>query len=457
MRKTLLLSTVFLFFNCLSFGADFMRQNVVAEIVEKTVNSVVHVSTKTNVPVYSRSRGGYGGIMEFFFRIPNNVIPQEGAGSGFIYDASGLILTNHHVVDGADEITVDLADGRVFQAVYKGGDPSKDLAILQIKDKNFSGKLDSSYVAKLGVSSALRVGEWVVAIGSPFKLDHSVTVGIVSAKGRSLAIEGNVSYDNLIQTDASINPGNSGGPLLNMAGEVIGINTAINPMGQGLGFAIPINLANRVTLDIARYGEVKRSWLGVWIEDVTPENFHYLGLENPRGVVIRRIGNGTPAQKVGLLPGDIIVRINGSLVRNSRILVEKIQEVPIGSSASLEVRRDGKTLNFDVELTERQEEQQSTLPRVVGSDLGMMARNLSSEDRKKLGLHEDTGGIVISAITRGGFAHKSGLMRGDVIIQVNQQKVESLNDLEKALSHTDRSVLFVIIRNGRLLYLESSW
>jgi len=445
-------------------SSSFLADNTIAQIVERTSDSVVHITAKVNVKTYSARRmpGGLGGLFDFFFKVPNNVMPREsGIGTGFIYDESGLILTNHHVIQEADQVSVTLKNGKVYNARYLGGDPSRDLAVLQIDDEDFSGKFPASYVAQFGDSSKLKVGEWVIAIGSPFKLDHTVTLGIVSAKGRSLNISSETAYNNLIQTDASINPGNSGGPLLDLQGRVIGINTAINPMGQGLGFAIPINLANRIVKDLAKYGEVKRSWLGVYIEDLTPEMAKSMGMKLAKGVLVGDVIDGTPASKAGLKAGDVILKVNGSLTPNREVLVGKIQEVPIGEYANLQVIRNNEWLDLKVQLSERGSHSTKKLSnlRRPGNSLsltqtGMRVSDLTPRLRRGLGLSQRVEGVFVARVSRGSFAFAVGLAEGDVIVQVGENRtpdVASLRDLDWA-DHSGSVVL--ILREGYLQYLD---
>ncbi len=433
----------------------------IADIVEKAGGSVVNIVSRVNVEQYSYQRRPLGGLFEFFFRVPNNVIPRkQGEGSGFIYDRSGLILTNYHVIQESDSIEVTLHDGRKFAASVQGTDPSKDMATLKIEDPSFSGKLDDSLVAKLGDSAGLRVGEWVIAIGSPFSLDRTVTVGIVSAKGRSLELGPTKFYKNLIQTDASINPGNSGGPLLDMRGKVIGINTAINPMGQGLGFAIPINLAKRIIEDISRYGRVQESWLGVYIEDLNNKKARELGLKNPQGVYIRDVVPESPAAKGGIQGGDVIVKVNGVRVENKETLVEKIQEVPVGQTARISVMRKGRLLTQAVVVGEHGKNLsgQKLLASTSLHELGLGVRRLSRRDRVRHQLDLHMKGVLVASVDPRGPAAKAGLAMNDVIIQVNRSRVGSPGDLETYLKRltSDEGLIFVVIRDGFLNYIELS-
>ncbi|MEE2924048.1 MAG: trypsin-like peptidase domain-containing protein [bacterium] len=432
-----------------------LQDNGIAEVVQKVENSVVHVTARVNVAVYGGRRGSgrFGSLFDFFFEVPNNVMPREkGVGSGFIYDNSGLILTNNHVIEGADDITVTMKDGRVYQCDYLGGDPTRDIAVLKINDKDFDGSFAPRFVAELGDSGKLRVGEWVIAIGSPFKLDQTVTLGIVSAKGRSLDFKGQTSYNNLIQTDASINPGNSGGPLLDINGKVVGINTAINPMGQGLGFAIPVNLARRITGDLAKFGEVRRSWLGVQIQDLTPELARQKNLRLAKGVNVVRVIPGTPASKAGLLDGDIIIRVNGTLVENREVLIGKIQEIPVGEEGKFQILRDNRPIELKITLSEPSKSSGGTALNAIG----LRIKDLNFRDRRSLRLDRDLEGVLVTGVKPNSLAERSGLQENDLIIQVNRRKVVDSKSLQKALSavRNSRAVFLVIIRQGYLSYIE---
>ena len=437
-----------------SFGTN-LQENGIAEVVQKVENSVVHVTARVNVAVYGGRRGAgrFGSLFDFFFEVPNNVMPREkGVGSGFIYDESGLILTNNHVIEGADEITVTMKDGRVYQCDYLGGDPTRDIAVLKINDKDFDGSFAPRFVAELGDSGKLRVGEWVIAIGSPFKLDQTVTLGIVSAKGRSLDFKGQTSYNNLIQTDASINPGNSGGPLLDINGKVVGINTAINPMGQGLGFAIPVNLARRITGDLAKFGEVRRSWLGVQIQDLTPELARQKNLRLAKGVNVVRVIPGTPASKAGLIDGDIIIRVNGTLVENREVLIGKIQEIPVGEEGQFQILRNNRPKQLSITLSEPTKSNSG----IALDAIGLRIKNLSFRDRRNLRLDSDLEGALVTGVKPNSLAARSGLQEDDLIIQVNRRKVVDGDSLAKALSvaRNSRAVFLVVIRQGYLTYIE---
>ncbi|MCO4781276.1 MAG: trypsin-like peptidase domain-containing protein [Candidatus Cloacimonetes bacterium] len=429
-----------------SFASISFKDNTIADIVERVGPCVVNIVAKSRglnqINPYDR------GIYELFFGKPNNIVPKtQGEGSGFIYSSSGLILTNQHVIQDADILEVTLFDGRKYQARYVGGEPKKDIAIIKIDDKKFSGTFPKDLVCDFGDSTKLRVGEWAIAIGSPFSLDRTVTVGIISAKGRSLSISDDVSYDNLIQTDASINPGNSGGPLLNVHGKVIGINTAINALGQGLSFAIPIDLVKRITSDIEAFGRVRQSLLGVALEPLTDKHVKKYGLSSNRGVMIAKVFDKTPAKKYGLKPKDVILNINGTPIENLAILKEKLQEIPVGEIAKITLFRNFKKRFLPVRLEEYSED-----AFVIDKKQDFNARTLTSNDKIQLRLDPSLQGVLVLQRSR-----ELGLYRGDIIIQMNKEKISSLSKLKLELSHLRKGepFLLILIREGLLTYIES--
>ncbi|HET6466000.1 MAG TPA: Do family serine endopeptidase [Nitrospiria bacterium] len=321
-----------------------------ADIVRKEKPAVVNISTTQKASV------GEGLLPEdhpplgdFF----GNIIPKEfkgeSLGSGFIIKKNGLILTNNHVIEKADKIIVRLSDEREFEAKVIGRDEKTDLALIKISDhKNLP-------TARLGDSDQLDVGEWVVAIGNPFGLEQTVTVGIVSAKGRAI---GNGLFDDYIQTDASINPGNSGGPLFNIKGEVIGINTAINPSGQGIGFAIPINQVKKVLDQLEIYGKIKRGWLGVMIQELNDDLARSFRLKNKNGALISDVFENSPASMAGLQRGDVIIEFDGKKVTQMRTLPLIVAETPIGKEVSLKTVRDGKERTVTVRIGPMEEKEE---------------------------------------------------------------------------------------------------
>jgi serine protease Do len=367
---------------------------------------------------------------KFFGEDQQRDFKQRSLGSGFIIDRDGYIVTNNHVVEGADEIRVILKDEKEFEAEVIGRDPNTDLALIKIKSGNgFS-------VAALGDSDALKVGEWVVAIGSPFGLEQTVTAGIVSAKGRVI---GSGPYDDFIQTDASINPGNSGGPLLNMKGEVIGINTAIIASGQGIGFAIPINLAKGVIDQLKKSGEVTRGWLGVGIQPVGKELGEYYGIDSDKGVMVSQVFPGDPADQAGIRVKDIILEVNGKDIGSGRDLTRMIAGLQVGSKAKIKVLRDGKTKTFTVKIAKRDDARIAS--RGPGQpeqehELGIRVSAMTPELARKFNI-DDEDGVVVVGLERGSKAEAAGLQIGDIIKEINHQAITDGASFESAIKKVD--------------------
>ena len=367
--------------------------------------------------------------------MPN--IPHEvsGSGSGVIVDPSGIILTNNHVVAGGGDVTVRLSDGREFKATGIKTDPKSDLAILRI---DAGGSLPA---ARLGRSSEVEVGDWVLALGQPFGLEGTVTAGIVSAKGRGLGI---TDREDFIQTDAAINPGNSGGPLVSIDGEVIGINTAISTSSggyQGVGFAVPIDLAKWVGGQLEQSGTVRRAYLGVMIQPVTQEVAEQFKVKVHSGVLVREVRNNTPAAKAGVQPGDVILQFAGHPVNDPRQLQNIVEESPIGSSHPMLLLRDGKEITINVTCNELPAD--ATVATSPSShheggngssfdQLGIQAETLTGALAEQLGVKADSG-VAISEVRPGSPAAMAGLAKGMVITQANRKPVKSLADLRKAL------------------------
>jgi len=403
-----------------------------APMLEKVNPAVVNIatySTRENNPLLNDPN------FRRFFNIPDNAQrqpKQQAAGSGVIIDASaGTVVTNFHVIKGADEIQVILTDGRNFKAKLLGSDPEADIAVLKIEAKNIAQ-------APLANSDKLRVGDFVVAIGNPFGLGQTVTTGIVSALGRSgLGIEG---YEDFIQTDASINPGNSGGALVNLRGELIGINTAIlAPTGGnvGIGFAIPVNMAKSSIDQILKHGEVKRGQLGVSIQDITPDLQTAFDLKNgQKGVLITGVAEGSEAEKGGLQPGDLVTAIDGKEVASAAALRNQIGIRSVGDKIKLQILREGKEKELAVS---------------VGKSQGF--------EGKSSGMHQLLSGIkfeknpagrglIIARIAPNAPAAQSGLEPGDVIVSANRQVVDSVKQLEQAISRDSEKILLQINRDG---------
>jgi serine protease Do len=387
---------------------------------------------------------------EFFKRFFGDN-PQQGEmkthslGSGVIIDQDGLILTNNHVVEKADEIKIILENGKEHAAKVVGRDPKTDVALIQVKPD-----ADFPKPAIMGDSNTLRVGDWVMAVGNPFGLGHTVTVGIISAKGRVI---GAGQYDDFLQTDAAINPGNSGGPLFNMNGEIVGINTAIVAQGQGIGFAIPISLAKEL-LPQLKTGKVVRGWLGVMIQDITPELAESFKLKESKGVLISDVVPDGPAEKSNLERGDIVTRFNGKEVENAHALSRLVAATPPDSKVSLEIIRDGKTSTLQVAI--------GTMPEGVGEPAakkagawGLTVQNITPELAERFGWPKNEYGVVVSDVEAGSPAAEAKLRQGDLVQEVNRRKVKNLREYNLALgaAKKDESLLLLIKRGEHTFYV----
>jgi serine protease Do len=372
---------------------------------------------------------------------------QKSLGSGFIIDRDGSILTNNHVVENAERIVVKLSDGREFDAKVVGRDSKTDIAVIKINDK---GNLP---IASLGDSDKVEVGEWTMAIGNPFGLDNTVTAGIVSATGRHI---GAGPYDNFIQTDASINPGNSGGPLINLRGEVVGINTAIFSRtggNIGIGFAIPINLAKELVPQLKSKGKVTRGWLGVVIQKVTPDLAESLGLDQARGALVANVAKDGPAERAGVKVGDVIVEFDGKEVKDSNELPILVARTPVDKKARLKVLRDKKEVTLSVTIGELKDEEVVASATEKG-DLGLTVQRLTPQIAESLGL-ERVEGLVITAVEPGSAGEEAGLRRGDVILEIDRKAVRNLAEYRKALegAKKGKGILFLVRRGESTLFL----
>jgi serine protease Do len=366
---------------------------------------------------------------EYFERGPEHPSRrQAGLGTGFIIETEGYIITNNHVVENADKITVVLKDEREFSAEVIGRDPQTDLALIKISP---AGDLPT---VPLGSSTELKVGDWVVAIGNPFGLENTVTAGIVSAKGRVI---GSGPYDDYIQTDASINPGNSGGPLLNLKGEVVGVNTAILARGHGIGFAIPIDLAQAVVGQLKEHGEVTRGWLGVSVQDLKGDLARYYGVEEKAGVLVAEVVPGNPADEAGIRPKDIILQVDGEKVSSSRELTARTAGLGVGDRVEITVLRDGREVTLPVTVGRRAvtlasaDAPRSEKGRQSGH-YGLQIADVTPEIAGRFGL-EDEKGVVVVGVVSAGKAEKAGLQRGDLILEVNRRSVDSVSEFKSAV------------------------
>ncbi len=375
---------------------------------------------------------------------------RRGQGSGVIIREDGYILTNNHVVDGADEVMVRFDDGREYAASVIGNDPESDLAVIRVD-------ADGLPAARIGDSDQLQPGDWVVAVGNPFGLDHTVTAGVVSAKGRGEL--GLSTYEDFIQTDAAINPGNSGGPLINLHGEVVGINSAIRSSSGGsigIGFAIPSNLAMHVADSLIDDGRVARGWLGVSIQPLTSELASSFGHEDTHGALVSDVVSDTPAAKAGLEAGDIITRVDHRVVSSPRELVNTIAEHEPGERVSVTVERGGSTRTLDVTLGERpgQAELAMSAPAADagGGTLGLRVQPMTAELAEQLGVSGTTG-LIVTEVQPGSLAAEAGLRPEDIILEAGRQPVTSAAELSAAARNADKGLLLKISRQGRALFI----
>lgn len=421
------------------FDSEGERMPSLAPMLKSVNPAVVNISTYATRQVQNPLMNDP--FFRRFFNMPDQ--PQKrsqrrqtSAGSGVIVDKrDGVVITNHHVIAKADEVHVSLVDGRSFKAEVIGSDPELDVAVLKID-------ADDLVDVKFGDTEKLEVGDFVVAIGNPFGLGQTVTTGIVSALDRTgLGIEG---YENFIQTDASINPGNSGGALVNLKGELVGINTAIiAPSGGnvGIGFAIPVNMVKASMEQLLEHGEVRRGQIGVSIQDITPELRHYFELENgQQGVLVTGVSEGSPAEKAGLNDGDVIVAVNDEDTRSAGQLRSQIGMRSVGDEVEITVIRDKRRKVFEVEVGESQSLSH------IDKRIHQLLDGTRFEDNPE-------GGVLVAAVAPNSLAAFSGIRRGDIIIGANRQRVETVKDLSKALKQSEDGILLRLSRNGRTFYV----
>jgi len=451
----------------LSSHTQPLASNIFVEIAKKQNPAVVNVSTKAKAetahknfrvprpgPGQNKSPDPFRDFYDRFFGERPNQRPKRGMGSGFVIDKEGHILTNYHVIEGADEIVVILDDNgteKEYTATLVGSDPKTDIALIKINRE--SGDNKDFLFLRLGSSENLEVGEWVVAIGNPFGLSHTVTVGVVSALGRSI---GAGPYDEFIQTDASINPGNSGGPLINIEGDVIGINTAIisgNTGGNvGIGFAIPIDIAKGILKDLRERGAVTRGWLGVMIQKITPDLAKSFGLSQSEGALVGDVIPDSPAAKGGVKHGDVIVMFDGQQVKDMEDLPKIVAATRPNSVVDVEVIRDGSRMTLSVSIELLEDSQETVVAKA--DPLGLQVQDITEELAQSLKL-ESVEGVLVSDVTAGNAAAEAGIRRGDVISEMNRSIVKDMRDYQNLMASVQKgsSVLFLVKRGGSTIYI----
>ena len=445
---------------------DGMRTSY-ADVVEKSSPAVVRIDAeRKSKDTFQQQHPFFDDpqFREFFKNLPQQQQPQRpqverGLGSGVIVSADGTVLTNHHVIDGAEKITVQMNDNRTFEAKIVGSDPPSDLAVLKIEASNLP-------FLNLGNSDNVRVGDIVLAIGNPLGIGQTVTAGIISAKGRRTGLSDG-SFEDFLQTDAPINRGNSGGALVNLNSELIGINSQIlSPSGGniGIGFSIPSNMAKSVMEQLLKDGKVKRGMLGVNIQNITPEVAKSLDLKDNHGVIVSNVRAKSAAEKAGVKRGDIIVAINGEAIEDSNVLRNKVAGSQPGSQIKLTVLRDGNQQEFVATLDEfnvegvksdanQEEEKEQNKPDQNGK-LGLSLQSLTPEVAKRLGIADETQGVVVTEVDPNGAAAGEGITTGDVILEVNRQPVGSVEDVQSALEKSgDKPVLLLVSRKGQTVFL----
>jgi serine protease Do len=425
--------------------SKMVKPAVVNIRTEKVVKGRDRLSRYYSGPNMPRDFFGEDFFNRFFGEGPEREYKERSLGSGFVISKDGYILTNNHVVEGADKIKVRLSDDKEFDGSVIGKDPKTDLALIKVEADLELPTLE------LGDSDSLEVGEWVMAIGNPFGLEHTVTVGVVSAKGRVI---GAGPYDDFIQTDASINPGNSGGPLVNIKGEVIGINTAIIAQGQGIGFAIPVKMAQEIVPQLKDKGRVVRGWLGVLVQKVTSELAESFGLPEGKGALVAKVEEESPAAKGGIEEGDIIITFDGQEIKEMDELPRIVAITPVGEKVKVVIFRDGKEKTLKVKVGEMPEEKTEAFEKEKEQDLGMTVQELTPELANRLGLVDDEG-VIVRSVEPGGPAEEAGIKRGDVIRELNRKPISDMDGFAKAIEKAkkDDNILLFVKRGEDTLYV----
>ena len=444
-------SLFFVFFfsrMALAASADMFQGDWVADVAQKVIPSVVNISSTKTVVIQQSPFFSDPFFREFFGNVPHERV-QRALGSGVIITSDGYIITNNHVVGGADKVEVRLSDERVFTARIIGTDPKSDVAIVKIDAKGLP-------TIPVGDTSKLRIGTFVLAVGNPFGLGQTVTMGIISALGRSGL--GITDYENFIQTDAAINPGNSGGALVNMKGELIGINTAILSQSGGnvgIGFAIPVDLAMSVKNSLIRYGKVVRGWLGVTAQDIDPKIAKTLNLGSTKGVLVSDVAKTSPASTAGIKRGDVLTAINGKPVISASSLRFAVSELTPGTPVKVTVFRDGKEWIIPVTIGDLAKATVAEDRFAVKDNrflAGLTVSEITPTIRETLNLDPDMAGIVVLEVTRGTPAESTGIRPGDLILKINDKTIKDLSELKKAVAAlTSRKMSITIYRNGMIM------
>ena len=436
---------------------DPYTDNPIARIAQNCSPAVVNIDTESMVKQTSSPYGEDPFFKEFFGDEgprDSRAVPTRGKGSGFIATKDGFILTNNHVVEGADKITVTLLDGRHIEAKLIGRDPTFDIAVIKIDEKNL-------HVLPMGDSDSSQVGEWVVAIGNPLGFENTVTAGVISGKNRTLQAA-DVNFQGFMQTDAAINPGNSGGPLINLKGEVVGINTAIVPSAQGLGFAVPVNMAKQVMDDLINVGEVRRGWMGVVVQTMTPGFAQTYDVPVSEATIITDIMPGSPAEKAGLERGDAIVSINGKEIKTHQDVILNVRTCLEGSKMEMVLYRDGrkKTVNFPLGAIPGKDGPSRMGNRVPSREdaepqksiqLGAEVVEVSPQLRSRYKL-PDAAGVMVINVEEGSVAESMGLQQGDMILEVNRKKISDIKVWENAANARAKTIVALVWREGSTFF-----
>jgi serine protease Do len=422
-----------------------------ADLAERVSPAVVNIQTSKKLAVGEQGPHPLEELLppgfRQYFQMPREI---PSLGTGFVISPDGYIATNNHVIEDVDTIEVHFLSGEKLSAQIVGRDPSTDVALIRVEPKQ-----DLPFLP-LGNSDQVRPGDWVLAVGNPFGLEHTVTAGIVSAKHRAIndprSLQGR--FDDFIQTDAAINPGNSGGPLLNLTGEVIGINTAIRQNANNVGFAIPINIAKSVLPQLRASGKVSRGWLGVYIQEISPDIAEQMGLESTQGALVSKVDPSGPAAKAGVQQGDVIVEFDGKPVKEMDELPKLVAAMPVGSKARIKVLRKGKEKSLSVQLGELEGTPQLARaePEAKPGAFGLQVQSITPDIAEELGL-EDAEGVVVSGVEPGSPADDAGLRRGDVILEVNQAPIGDVAEFREALEGAARGALLLVSRGGSQIYV----